>query len=140
MIQRTLSIVKPDAVGHNAVGSVLEMCENGGLRIIASKMIHMSKAQAQGFYAVHSDKPFFESLTDFMSEGPVVVSVLEGEDAIGCYREILGPTDPAGAPEGTIRKRFGTSIERNAAHGSDAPDTAVFEISYFFNDLEIVGR
>jgi nucleoside-diphosphate kinase len=140
MIQRTLSIVKPDAVAKNAIGAILEACENGGLKVVATKMIHMSKKQAEGFYAVHKERPFFDDLTTFMSEGPVVVSVLEGEDAIKRYREILGATNPAEAPEGSIRKRFGTDIERNAAHGSDAPDTAAFEIGYFFNDLELHPR
>jgi len=140
MIERTLSIVKPDAVAANAVGAILTACEDGGLRILATRMVHITKAQAEGFYAVHSNKPFFGSLTDFMSEGPIVVSALEGEDAIARYREILGATNPADAPEGSIRQRFGTSIERNAAHGSDAPDTAVNEISYFFDNLQIYPR
>jgi len=140
MIQRTLSIVKPDAVAKNAIGAILEACEKGGLKVIASKMIHMSKKQAEGFYAVHKARPFFNDLTTFMSEGPVVVSVLEGEDAIKRYRDILGATNPAEAADGSIRKRFGTDIERNAAHGSDAPDTAAFEIGYFFNDLELHPR
>ena len=140
MTQRTLSIVKPDAVAANSVGAILGLCEEGGLRVMATKMIHMSKAEAEGFYAVHSDKPFFGSLTDFMSEGPVVVSVLEGDNAVERYRGLLGATNPADAPEGSVRQLFGTSIERNAAHGSDAPETAVAEISYFFNALEIVRR
>ncbi len=140
MTERTLSIVKPDAVAANATGAILQACEEGGLRIVASRMIHMTKAQAEGFYAVHIDKPFFASLTDFMSEGPVVVSVLEGDNAIARYRELLGATDPADATEGSIRRRFGTSIERNATHGSDGPETAVAEIAYFFNALEIVRR
>jgi nucleoside-diphosphate kinase len=140
MTQRTLSIVKPDAVAANTVGAILGLCEEGGLRIMATKMIHMSKAEAEGFYAVHSDKPFFGSLTDFMSEGPVVVSVLEGDNAVERYRGLLGATNPADAPEGSVRQLFGTSIERNAAHGSDAPETAVAEISYFFSALEIVRR
>ena len=140
MIERTLSIVKPDAVADNAIGSILGACEADGLRVVASKMIHMTKAQAEGFYAVHSDKPFFASLTDFMSGGPVVVSVLEGEGAVARYRELLGATDPTQAPDGSIRQRFGASIERNAAHGSDAPETAVAEIGYFFDALELVRR
>ncbi len=140
MTQRTLSIVKPDAVAANSVGAILGLCEEGGLRVMATKMIHMSKAEAEGFYAVHSDKPFFGSLTDFMSEGPVVVSVLEGDNAVERYRGLLGATNPADAPEGSVRQLFGTSIERNAAHGSDAPETAVVEISYFFSALEIVRR
>ncbi|MFP6599249.1 MAG: nucleoside-diphosphate kinase [Deltaproteobacteria bacterium] len=140
MTQRTLSIVKPDAVAANAVGAILGLCEEGGLRVMATRMIHMSKAEAEGFYAVHSDKPFFGSLTDFMSEGPVVVSVLEGDNAVERYRGLLGATNPADTPEGSVRQLFGTSIERNAAHGSDAPETAVAEISYFFSALEIVRR
>lgn len=137
MVQRTLSIVKPDAVNKNAIGAILEACEKGGLRVIAIKMLHMTEKQARGFYAVHKERPFFGDLTKFMSEGPVVVSVLEGEDAVAKYRAVLGATNPAEAAEGTIRKRFGTNIERNAAHGSDSPETAEFEIGYFFNALEI---
>jgi len=137
MVQRTLSIVKPDAVNKNAIGAILEACEKAGLRIIAMKMLHMTDKQARGFYAVHRERPFFGDLTKFMSEGPVVVSVLEGEDAVAKYRAVLGVTNPAEAEEGTIRKRFGTNIERNAAHGSDSPETAEFEIGYFFNALEI---
>ncbi len=139
-IERTFSIVKPDAVANNAIGGVLNLIEKGGLKIIASKMIHMSKKEAEGFYAVHKARPFFGDLTDFMSEGPCVVSVLEGENAIARYREVLGATNPEEADAGTVRKDFGTNIERNAAHGSDAPDTAAFEIGYFFNALEIKER
>ncbi len=139
-IERTFSIVKPDAVANNAIGGVLNLIEKGGLKIIASKMIHMSKKEAEGFYAVHKDRPFFGDLTNFMSEGPCVVSVLEGENAIARYREVLGATNPEEADAGTVRKDFGTNIERNAAHGSDAPDTAAFEIGYFFNALEIKER
>ncbi len=140
MIERTLSIVKPDAVTKNAIGAILETFENGGLTVVATKMVKLTKAQAEGFYAVHSERPFFPTLTDFMSEGPIVVSVLEGENAIARHRELLGATDPAEAEEGTVRKRFGTNIERNATHGSDAPDTAAFEIGYFFNALELHRR
>ncbi len=140
MKERTLSIVKPDAVAKNVVGEVLAACEKAGLRIVATKMIHMSKAQAEGFYAVHKARPFFNDLTTFMSEGPVVVSVLEGDGAIAKYRDVLGATNPEQATAGTVRKRFGTNIERNAAHGSDAPDTAAFEIAYFFNALELHSR
>lgn len=140
MTQRTLSIVKPDAVAKNAIGAILSICEQGDLRVVATKMIHMNKKQAEGFYAVHKDRPFFADLTTFMSEGPVVVSVLEGENAIERYRELLGATNPAEAPDGSIRKLYGTDIERNAAHGSDAPETAAFEIGYFFNDLELHPR
>lgn len=140
MIQRTLSIVKPDAVAKNAVGGILGIVEAGGLKILASKMIHMTKSVAEGFYAVHKERPFFGDLTKFMSEGPVLVSVLEGEDAIAKYRELLGATNPAEAAEGTVRKLYGSDIERNAAHGSDAPETAEFEINYFFSALEIHSR
>jgi nucleoside-diphosphate kinase len=140
MIERTLSIVKPDAVAKNCVGEILAACEKAGLKVIATKMIHMSTAQAEGFYAVHKARPFFKDLTTFMSEGPVVVSALEGEGAIAKYREVLGATNPEQAAAGTVRKRFGTNIERNAAHGSDAPDTAAFEISYFFSGLELHSR
>jgi nucleoside-diphosphate kinase len=140
MIERTLSIVKPDAVAKNRVGEILAACEKAGLRIVATKMIHMSRAQAEGFYAVHKARPFFGDLTAFMSEGPVVVSVLEGDGAIAKYRDVLGATNPEQAAAGTVRKRFGSNIERNAAHGSDAPDTAKFEISYFFNSLELHDR
>ncbi|RMF24572.1 MAG: nucleoside-diphosphate kinase [Deltaproteobacteria bacterium] len=140
MTERTLSIVKPDAVAKNAIGAILAACEQAGLKIVASKMVHLTKRQAEGFYAVHRERPFFEDLTAFMSEGPVVVSILEGDDAIQRYRDLLGATDPAQAAEGTIRQRFGTNIERNAAHGSDGPETAAFEIGYFFNDLEIHPR
>lgn len=139
MTQRTLSIIKPDATQRNHQGAILKMIQEAGLKVIAMKMIYLSKKQAEGFYAVHSDKPFFGSLTDFMCSGPVVVSVLEGKDAINKYREIMGATNPANAQEGTIRKAFALDIEKNSVHGSDAPDTAQAEISYFFNQLEIVG-
>jgi nucleoside-diphosphate kinase len=139
-IERTFSIVKPDAVAKNCIGGVLDLIEKGGLKVIASKMIHMTKKQAEGFYAVHKERPFFGDLTDFMSEGPCLVSVLEGDDAIARYREVLGATNPADAADGTVRKLYGSNIERNAAHGSDAPDTAAFEISYFFNALELHPR
>jgi nucleoside-diphosphate kinase len=140
MTERTLSIVKPDAVAKNAVGEILAAVEKAGLRIIATKMVHLSTRQAEGFYAVHRERPFFADLTKFMSEGPVVVSVLEGDNAIAKYREVLGATNPEQAAAGTVRKRFGTNIERNAAHGSDAQDTAAFEIGYFFNALELHPR
>ncbi|MFT4570529.1 MAG: nucleoside-diphosphate kinase [Hyphomicrobiaceae bacterium] len=140
MSERTLSIVKPDAVAKNAIGGIFSIFEKGGLKIVATKMIHMSKAQAEGFYAVHKERPFFGGLTTFMSEGPIVVSVLEGEGAILRHRELLGATNPADATDGTVRKLYGTDIERNAGHGSDAPDTAAFEISYFFSALELHER
>ncbi len=138
-IERTLSIVKPDAVAANRIGKVVSFLESGGLRIIAMRMIHMSKREAEGFYAVHRERPFFGSLTKFMSSGPAVVMVLEGENAIARNREIMGATDPAKAGEGTIRKALGTNIEHNAVHGSDAPETARMEIAYFFSALEICG-
>lgn len=138
MVEQTLSIIKPDAVERNLIGEILAQIETGGLRIKALKMVHMSKAQAQGFYAVHKERPFFDSLTEYMSSGPVVVAILEGEKAISRYREIMGPTNPAEAHEGTIRKRFGQDIEKNSVHGSDAPETAVQEISYFFSQLEVM--
>lgn len=138
MVEKTLSIIKPDAVERTLIGEILAQIEAGGLRIKALKMVHMSKAQAQGFYAVHKERPFFDSLTDYMSSGPVVVSVLEGENAIARYREIMGATNPAEAAEGTIRKRFGQDIEKNSVHGSDASETATQEISYFFNQLEVM--
>ncbi len=140
MIQRTLSIVKPDAVAKNAIGGVVGLVEKAGLKVIAAKMIHMSRKQAEGFYAVHRERPFFNDLTTFMSEGPVLVSVLEGENAIEKYRDELGATTPAQAAPGSVRKLFGTNIERNAAHGSDAPETAAAEIAYFFNALELHSR
>ena len=140
MVQRTLSIVKPDAVANNAIGGVLAVIEKGGLKIIASKMIHMTRAQAERFYAVHKERPFFADLTKFMSEGPVVVSVLEGPNAIERYRELLGATNPEKAAPGTVRQLYGTNVERNAAHGSDAPETAAVEIAFFFNALELHPR
>jgi nucleoside-diphosphate kinase len=140
MSERTLSIVKPDAVAKNAIGGIFSIFEQGGLRIVATKMIHLTRPQAEGFYAVHKERPFFGDLCKFMTEGPVVVSVLEGPNAILRHRELLGATDPAKADAGTVRKLHGTNIERNAAHGSDAPETARFEIGYFFNGLEIQSR
>jgi len=136
-IQRTLAIVKPDAVKRNGVGDIVHTIENQGFRIIAMRMLHLTKSQAEGFYAVHAGKPFFESLTNFMSEGPVVAMALEKDDAIKAWRELMGPTNPANATEGTIRKKWGASIERNAVHGSDADDTARFEVSYFFAGYEL---
>jgi nucleoside-diphosphate kinase len=136
LIEQTLAIVKPDGVARNLVGEVIRRIEAGGLKVKALKMVHLSKAQAEGFYAVHRDKPFFGSLTTFMSEGPVVLMILGGEDAIRRWRDLMGATDPAKAAAGTIRKDFGQSIERNTTHGSDAPETAAFETAYFFNKLE----
>jgi len=136
VVEQTLAIVKPDGVARNLVGEVIHRIETSGLKIKALKMVHMSKTQAEGFYAVHKDKPFFASLTAFMSEGPVVLMVLSGEGAIRRWRDLMGATDPAKAAPGTIRKDFGQSIERNTTHGSDAPETAAFETAYFFNQLE----
>ena len=138
MTERTLSIIKPDGVSQMVVGRVLSRLETEGFRIVALKVLHMSKAQAEGFYAVHRERPFFGSLTVFMSEGPCVPMVLERENAIAHLREVMGATDPAKAEEGTIRKMFATNIERNIIQGSDSPESAATEISYFFNALEMV--
>jgi nucleoside-diphosphate kinase len=137
--ERTLSIVKPDGVRQKVIGEVIRRFEANGLKVAAMKMIHMDKKEAEGFYAVHSERPFFGPLTEFMSSGPCVVMVLEGEGAIAKNRELMGATNPANAAEGTIRKDFATGIETNVVHGSDAPETAKTEISYFFNQLEIVN-
>jgi len=139
-MQRTLSILKPDGVARGLIGEVAKRLEAEGLTIIAMKMIHMTKAQAEGFYAVHRERPFFNSLTDFMSSGPAVVMVLEGENAIARYRDLMGATNYKDAAEGTIRREFATDIEKNVVHGSDAPETAAFEIGYFFNAFEITPR
>ena len=136
MIEQTLAIVKPDGVARNLVGEVIRRIESNGLQIKALKMMHLSKTQAEGFYAVHREKPFFPSLTAFMSEGPVVLMILSGDGAIRRWRDLMGATDPAKAAAGTIRKDFGQSIERNTTHGSDAPETAAFETAYFFSQLE----
>ena len=136
-MERTLSIVKPDGTGKNLIGEVIKRFQENGLKVIGLKMIWMDKKEAEGFYAVHRGKAFFESLTDFMSSGPSVVMVLEGEKAISKTRDLMGATDPAKAKEGTLRRQFAASIERNIVHGSDAPETAAFEIGYFFNALEI---
>ena len=137
-MQRTLSIIKPDGVQRGLIGEVIRRLEQNRLPIIAMKMIHMTKGQAEGFYAVHRERPFFESLTDFMSSGPCVVMVLEGEDAIARYRELMGATYYEEAAEGTIRREIATDIEKNVVHGSDAPETAAFEIGYFFNRFEMI--
>ena len=136
-MERTLSIIKPDGVKRGLIGEVVRMLEQNNLDIIAMKMLHMTKKQAEGFYAVHRERPFFQSLTDFMSSGPAVVMVLEGENVIARYRELMGATNFKEAAEGTIRKAFATDIEQNVVHGSDAPETASFEMSYFFNQLEV---
>ena len=138
-IERTLSIIKPDATRQNLTGQINARFEEAGLRIVAQRRIHLTMEQAQGFYHVHKDRAFFDDLCNFMISGPVVVQVLEGENAIARNREIMGATNPANADDGTIRKEFAESIEANSVHGSDAPDTAALEISYFFNKLDIVG-
>jgi len=137
--QRTFSIIKPDATARNLTGKINAVIEGAGLRIIAQKRIHMTKAQAEGFYGVHKERPFFNDLVSFMISGPVVVQALEGEDAIAKYRKVMGATNPEQADEGTIRKMFAESIEANSVHGSDAPETAAEEIKFFFTDAEIVG-
>ncbi len=138
-LERTFSIIKPDATRRNLTGKVNALLEAGGLRIVAQKRIHMTRAQAETFYGVHKERPFFKSLVDFMTSGPVVVQVLEGENAVARNREIMGATNPANAAEGTIRKSFAESIEANSAHGSDSLENAAIEIAYFFSGSEIVG-
>lgn len=138
-LERTLSIIKPDGVKRSVIGNILNRFESAGLKIAATKMVHLSKKEAEGFYAVHSDKPFFEELTLFMSSGPVVVTVLEGEDAIAQNRKIMGATNPKDADPGTIRADFADSVGENTVHGSDAPETAAVEIAYFFSETELVN-
>ena len=138
-IERTLSIIKPDAVAKNVIGQIYARFEAAGLKIIAAKMAHLSRGEAEQFYAVHRERPFFNDLCTFMTSGPVVVQVLEGENAVQRNREIMGATNPANAAEGTIRKEFALSIGENSVHGSDAPETAATEIKFFFNDDELVG-
>jgi nucleoside-diphosphate kinase len=140
MEEQTLSIIKPDGVSRNLIGAVVKRLEEDGLNILAMKMIRMTKIQAQGFYKVHEGKPFFESVTDFMSSGPCVVMVLEGKDAIKRYRKLMGATNYKEAEEGTIRRQFATDIEKNVVHGSDSEENARFEIGYFFNALEIAAN
>jgi nucleoside-diphosphate kinase len=135
-MQRTLSIIKPDAVAGGHIGEIITTFEREGIRIVAAKLVHLTQRQAEGFYAVHRERPFFGELTAFMTEGPILVMVLEGEDVITRNRELMGATNPAQAAEGTIRKRFAVNIQNNAVHGSDGPETAAFEIGYFFNALE----
>ncbi len=139
-MERTLSIVKPDGVKKNLAGEVVRRFEAHGLSIIGLKMIRLTKSDAQGFYAVHRERPFYSSLTDFMSEGPIVVIVIEGENAIASVREIMGATNPEEAAEGTIRKDFADNVERNIVHGSDSPESAAFEIGYFFSQNELSPR
>lgn len=140
MEERTLAIIKPDGVSRRLAGEVIRRIEEADLNIVAMKMIRMSKEEAKGFYKVHENRPFYDSVTDFMSSGPCIVMALQGEDAIARYRSLMGATNYKEAEEGTIRRAFATDIEKNIVHGSDAPDTARFEISYFFGELEIVGR
>jgi nucleoside-diphosphate kinase len=140
MTQRTLAIVKPDAVATGAAGKIIAKIEESGFTIIAAKMIHMTDAQARGFYIVHKDRPFYASLCAFMTQGPCIPMVLEGDNAIQRWRDLMGATNPANAAPGTIRKAFASSIEANAVHGSDAPETAAFEIPYFFASLELCPR
>src|SRR5262245_57888902 len=138
-VTRTFSIIKPDATRRNLTGAVTQKLEEAGLRVVASKRIHMSREQAEGFYAVHKERPFFGELVEFMISGPVVVQVLEGEDAVKRNRDVMGATNPKDAAEGTIRKSFAESIEANSVHGSDSDENAAIEVAFFFNDDEIVG-
>lgn len=138
-IEQTFSIIKPDAVERGLIAEILKMMTDSGLKIKAMKMIHMDRAKAEGFYAVHSERPFFGELVDYMISGPVVVSCLEGENAIEAYRMLMGATNPAEAAEGTIRAAYGLDIQNNSCHGSDGTDTAKTEVAYFFNDDELVG-
>jgi nucleoside-diphosphate kinase len=139
-VERTLSIIKPDAVAKNVIGQILSRFEQAGLRIIAARMMFLSRAQAEGFYAVHNERPFFRDLVDFMTSGPVVVQVLEGDAAIQKNRDLMGATDPRKAAKGTIRGDFAQSIDANAVHGSDSPQNALTEIAYFFPALDIFSR
>jgi nucleoside-diphosphate kinase len=138
MAQRTLAIIKPDAVARRLTGTLIQRIEDAGFAVRAMKRVDLTRKQAEGFYAVHRERPFFKSLTDFMSSGPAVVLVLETEDAIAKWRTLMGATDPAKAADGTLRKEFAESIERNVTHGSDAPETAAYEIGYFFSGIELV--
>jgi len=139
-VERTFSIVKPDAVAKNVIGEIYSRFEKGGLRIIASKMLHLTREQAEGFYAVHKERPFYKDLVEFMISGPVMVQVLEGEDAIAKNRELMGATNPAEADAGTIRADFATTVDENAVHGSDAPETAEQEIAFFFGEEGVCER
>ena len=136
-MERTFSIIKPDAVAAGQAGEILAMLEKAGFRVLGLRMVKLSQQQAEGFYAVHRERPFFASLVKFMTEGPVIVMALEREDAVKKLREVMGATNPANAAEGTVRKRFAASIERNCIHGSDAPETAAVELAYFFSTLEL---
>jgi nucleoside-diphosphate kinase len=136
-LERTFGIVKPDAVAKGAVGGVIEMIEGAGLKVVALRMVKLGPAQAEAFYAVHRERPFFRDLVKFMTSGPCVVMALEGENAVAKYREVMGPTDSKKAPQGTIRAKYGTDIEKNAVHGSDGPDTAKVEVGFFFSGAEL---
>ena len=139
-VQRTFSIIKPDAVAKNVIGQIYSRFEGAGLKVVAARMVHLSRAEAEGFYAVHRARPFFKDLVDFMISGPVMVQVLEGENAVLKNRELMGATDPKKADKGTIRADFADSIDANAVHGSDAPETAAVEIAYFFPSMNIYSR
>ena len=139
-IERTLSIIKPDAVAKNVIGQIYTRFEEAGLKIIAARMMHLSREKAEGFYAVHKERPFFNDLVEFMISGPVIVQALEGENAIAVHREIMGATNPADAAPGTIRADFASSIDENAVHGSDAPETAAVEIAYYFSEDDLCTR
>ena len=139
-VERTLSMIKPDAVAKNLIGKIYSRFENAGLKIVEARMQHLSREEAEGFYAIHKGRPFFDDLVKFMTSGPIVVMVLEGEDVIAQNRKLMGATNFKDAEEGTIRKDFATDIEKNVVHGSDAPETAAFEIAHFFNGLEIQTR
>jgi len=138
-LERTFSIIKPDAVAHNKIGGITAKLEAAGLRILASKMVRLTETQAKAFYAVHKERPFYAGLVKFMTEGPVIVQVLEGEGAVAKNRQVMGATNPEKAEAGTIRKEFATDIERNAVHGSDAPETAKEEIAFFFSTAELAS-
>ena len=139
MVQRTLCLIKPDAVTRDLSGAILDLIQKSGLKVAALKMLRLTKGGAEGFYAVHKERPFFDSLTGYMSSGPIVAAVLEGEDAVARYRKLMGATNPANAEAGTIRKLYAVDVEANSVHGSDAPETAAVEIAYFFSSQEIVG-
>src|SRR3954451_188994 len=139
-VERTLSIIKPDAVKKNVIGEIMARFEKAGLRVVAARMMHLSRQQAEGFYAVHRERPFFRDLVDFMISGPVLIQVLQGENAIAKNRELMGATDPKKAEKGTIRADFADSIDANAVHGSDAPETAAVEVSFFFPGMNVYSR
>ena len=139
MVQRTLCLIKPDAVTRDLSGAILDLIQKSGLKVAALKMLRLTKGGAEGFYAVHKERPFFDSLTGYMSSGPIVAAVLEGEDAVTRYRTLMGATNPANAEAGTIRKTYAVDVEANSVHGSDAPETAAAETAYFFSALEMVG-